>query len=136
MFLWQVTPVSDRVGPAAGVPAEVPRLGAAEVARDHQILRDASGPGEAAQLQAGLAPGCHCVLPALSSTSCSHHSPSGGPAPSDPSPAGAGYPTRAVTGGCSLPSERTLKSHIGPKISYWHIWDLISVIPVWRANWF
>lgn len=65
MFSWQVTPVSDRMGPVAGVPAEVPRLRAAEVARDHQILGDASGPGEAARLQAGLWPGGHRVLPVL-----------------------------------------------------------------------
>lgn len=139
MFSWQVTPVSDRMGPVAGVPAEVPRLRAAEVARDHQILGDASGPGEAARLQAGLWPGGHRVLPVLLPSLQHFLIP--------PRSLSCASSFRSISWWCWVPQGLSqLPSHIrgvrarqgenstGPKISYWHIWYL--PIPVWRANWF
>lgn len=127
------------MGPVAGVPAEVPRLRAAEVARDHQILGDASGPGEAARLQAGLWPGGHRVLPVL--LPILQHSLIPPRSLSCASSFGSISWRWWVPQGLSqLPSHiRGVRAYqgensTGPKISYWHIWYL--PIPVWRANWF
>lgn len=43
---WQVTPVADRMGPVTRISAEVSWLRVTKMAWDHQILRDASRPGE------------------------------------------------------------------------------------------
>lgn len=61
---WQVTPVPDRVGPVTRIAAEVSRLRAAEMARDHQVLSDASRPGE--NDQEYPFPECSPTHPALS----------------------------------------------------------------------
>lgn len=74
------------------------------------------------------------------SISCFHHSPSGVAAPLDPSPAAGGCPL-PIRGFCTSRTEphrakNLTLARLGSNVCHWHIWDLMSVIPAWRANWF